>query len=272
MNQISPAQIRKFQKIILDYYQTNGREFVWRAKITPYRVVVSEIMLQQTQTERVAKKFPEFIKLFPNFKSLARASTRDVLAAWQGLGYNRRAVALHKLARIVVSDDKGRLPTDPEILITLPGIGSNTAGSIAAFAFNQPTIFIETNIRSVFIHHFFPGATIHDRDLIPLIEKTIDRHSPRTWYYALMDYGVYLKKQFSNPSRRSVHHTQQSKFKGSNRELRGAIIRLLLKKPQSLPQLTQTTGRDKLTVQTAIKHLMTEGLIAQKGAKFTLPR
>lgn len=267
------SQIKKFQNTVWNYYRANGRNFAWREKVTPYRVVVSEIMLQQTQTERVAKKFPEFISLFPNFTSLARASKADVIRAWQGLGYNRRAVALHAIAQKVMNDYKGRLPKNPEQLIALPGIGPNTAGSIMAFAFNIPTTFIETNIRSVFIHYFFPLAgqdKVHDKNLIPLITQTVDNHSPREWYYALMDYGVYLKKEFKNPSRQSVHHAKQSRFKGSNRELRGALIRLLAIKSHSSIQLVKILGRDMIDVQTALQQLVAEGLLQQKGQRFSL--
>lgn len=138
---VTASQIKKFQTKIWEYYQVNGRDFVWRQKITPYYVVVSEIMLQQTQTARVAEKFPEFIKLFPNFTTLAQATPAQVIMAWQGLGYNRRALFLRELARKIINEYKGKLPNTPEELITLPGIGKNTAGSIMAFAFNQPVVF-----------------------------------------------------------------------------------------------------------------------------------
>ncbi len=270
--QLTPRTIRTFQATINNYYQKNGRSFLWRTHITPYRITVSEIMLQQTQTERVVKKFSEFIKLFPNFVSLARASTRDVLIAWQGLGYNRRALALHRLAQIVIDEYKGRLPQNQDILKTLPGIGSNTAGSIVAFAFNQPTVFLETNIRSVFIHYFFPNSNkVTDEEIIPLIEQTLDIHSPRTWYYGLMDYGVYLKKTYSNPSRRSSHHSKQSRFKGSNRELRGMIIHFLAQSSYSLLQLTKMIDHDKVQIQTALNHLEQEGFITHKRGIYSLP-
>ena len=146
-----------FKKIIWEHYRTNGRRFAWRHVADPYKVLVSEVMLQQTQTSRVKVKYPEFIKQFPDFKHLANASTAEVLRAWQGLGYNRRALYLKKLAERVIKDFGGKLPRDPAILKTLPGIGAATAGSVAAFAFNSPTIFIETNIRAVFLHFFFAG-------------------------------------------------------------------------------------------------------------------
>lgn len=201
---------------------------MWRECITPYYVVVSEVMLQQTQTYRVAPKFDAFINAFSSFNALKGASLQEVYQYWQGLGYNRRAKYLQEIARIVVEDYAGQLPADPKILQTFPGLGPATAASICAFAFNMPIAFIETNIRSVFIHHFFQDqADVRDAQLMPLIEQTLDRENPREWYYALMDYGVMLKKQHKNPSRKSKHHVKQSKFEGSNRQIRGALLRIL---------------------------------------------
>lgn len=213
-----------------DYYQTNRRDFAWREEISPYRVVISEIMLQQTQTFRVAEKFEQFVSVLPSFQALAQAPLAMVLALWKGLGYNRRARYVQQIAQKVVTDFGGMLPYDPAVLETFPGLGKATARSIVVFAFNKPEVFIETNIRTVFIHHFFSDMhEVADRDLMPLVAKTLDHEQPREWYYALMDYGVMLKKQFKNPARRSAHYTIQSRFKGSNRQLRGKILELLLK-------------------------------------------
>lgn len=225
---LSFSNVTLFQQTVWDFYQVHQRHFPWRHCEDPYVVVVSEVMLQQTQTYRVEPKFNQWILSFPSFEMLAQANLREVLFAWQGLGYNRRGVALHKIAHIVMEHHQGQLPADPLILETFPGIGKATAASICAFAFNMPTIFIETNIRTVFIHSFFNNQTeISDKQLVPLVEQTIDRSNPREWYYALMDYGVHLKKLYKNPSRRSAHHAKQSKFEGSDRQIRGAIVRLL---------------------------------------------
>lgn len=220
--------IESFKQFIWDFYHHNKREFAWRSTHNPYHIVVSEIMLQQTQTYRVETKYEEFIAEFDSFHTLAQASLRDVLTAWQGLGYYRRARFLHQLAIIVVNEYAGILPTDPTILETFPGIGKATAGSICAFAFNQPTVFIETNIRSVFIHSFFKDKNdITDKELFPLIAATVDTHNPREWYYALMDYGVWLKSKTLNPSKKSKHYTTQSKFEGSDRQLRAKILKYI---------------------------------------------
>lgn len=226
--QLSFSTIELFQKTIWDFYATHQRNFRWRFCDDPYAIVVSEIMLQQTQTYRVEPKFEQWMLAFPSFEILAQANLRDVLYIWQGLGYNRRGVALHKIAQIIMEEHRGELPADPLILESFPGIGKATAASICAFAFNMPTIFIETNIRAVFIHSFFKDQQeVSDKQLLPLVEQTIDRSNPREWYYALMDYGVHLKKLHKNPSRRSAHHAKQSRFEGSDRQIRGTIVRLL---------------------------------------------
>lgn len=219
-----------FQQKIYDFYKKNKRNFVWRENITPYKIFISEVMLQQTQTARVVPKFEAWIQKFPDFQTLAQASQHEVLSAWQGLGYNRRGLAVHASAKKIVQEFFKKLPEDPVILQTFPGIGPNTAGSICAFAFNIPVVFIETNIRTVFLHEFFLGqANVSDRELLPLIEKYMDVQSPREWYYALMDYGVYLKKKLKATNKNSKHYSRQSKFVGSKRQVRGAVVRILTK-------------------------------------------
>ena len=215
-------QITQFQKKIYDFYTQNKRNFSWRENITPYRIVVSEIMLQQTQTTRVKEKFENWMRIFPDFKTLAQAPQAQVLQHWQGLGYNRRGVALHTIAKLVVENHNGILPQDLTILQSFPSIGPNTAGSIGAFAFNMPTIFIETNIRTVYTCEFFAGKTeISDKDLLVYIQATLDTQNPRDWYYALMDYGVHLKKLLPQINSASKHYAKQSTFKGSKRQIRG---------------------------------------------------
>lgn len=183
-------------------------------------------MLQQTQVERVIPYYERFIKTFPTFTALAQARTKDVLLLWQGLGYNRRALNLQKLAQVVVSKHEGKLPATFEGLDALPGIGKGTAGSLSAFVFNKPVPFIETNIRRVFIHHFFKNRQeVCDDEILKLVEKTLPARRAKEWYYALMDYGSHLGKKVENPNRKSAHYGRQSRFEGSNRQLRGAILR-----------------------------------------------
>ncbi len=228
MQQLTCDQIVQFQQIIYSFYHKNRRDFIWRQNVTPYKIIISEVMLQQTQTARVVPKFENWLQQFPSFQALASASTHDVLSAWQGLGYNRRGLALLKIAQIVMNDHDGQLPNDPVILQTFPAIGPNTAGSICAFAFNHPIVFIETNIRTVYTHIFFLGqAEISDKQLLPLIKQTIDNNNVREWYYALMDYGVHLKQNLPHINAASKHYTKQSKFEGSKRQVRGVIIKIL---------------------------------------------
>lgn len=271
---ITPATLGALRRLVWKNFRAHGRDFVWRRNITPYRIVVSEIMLQQTQTDRVAKKFPEFVALFPNWKKLAAASPSAVIKAWQGLGYNRRALALHRIAQLVCHEHHGRLPRDPKILTTFPGIGPNTAGSILAFAYNQPVVFIETNIRSVFIHLLFLDTlAVTDEQILPLVASTLDETSPRDWYYGLMDLGVVLKKHFGNPNRRSASYRRQTKFTGSNRQLRGEIVRQLSQKSSQradalVAVLTATWPPH--AIRTALAQLAKEGFIVEKNGLMRL--
>jgi A/G-specific adenine glycosylase len=264
--------INTFQKIIYSYFKQYGRDFPFRKEISPYNVVVSEMMLQQTQTSRVVEKFQQFIQKFPDFQSLANAPLNDVLKVWQGLGYNRRAVALKTISEKVVKEFDGILPADVEILKSFPQIGHNTASSIVAFAFNIPTYFIEVNIRRVYIYFFFPGKTsIDDGNIMPIVRRTIDPSNVRKWYYALMDYGVMLKKTHPELNKRSVHYRKQSKFKGSNREIRGKILKLLI----ASSSLTETEMLSELEINSIklkeiLNLLITEGFIKQENHLFSI--
>ncbi len=256
-------RIKEFKEFIWDFYHKNKRDFAWRNIDNPYYVIVSEIMLQQTQTHRVVIKYQEFIEVFPCFESLAAASLRDVLSVWQGLGYYRRARFLHQVAQKVVTEYDCILPQDPKILQTFPGIGPNTAGSVCAFAFNQSTIFIETNIRAVFIHSFFRDRTdVKDKEILSLVAETIDTDNPREWYYALMDYGVFLKSRVVNPSRKSVHYTKQSKFEGSDRQLRAKILKFIVKHGNvSHRDILLHAAQDTIRIEKIIAQLLAECFI-----------
>ncbi|MEX0934071.1 MAG: A/G-specific adenine glycosylase [Candidatus Paceibacterota bacterium] len=268
---LSPKEIREFQKTIWKYYKKHGRDLPWCRTQNPYRIVVSEIMLQQTQVSRVLDKYKEFLRAFPSFKTLAQAKQSDVLRVWQGLGYNRRALALQRIAVKVVEEYKEKLPQDPKVLKTFPGIGEASASSIVVFAFNKSEIFIETNIRSVFIHFFFKNKkNVYDKDIFPLIEQTLDTKNPRKWYFALMDYGVMLKKG-ENPSRKSVHHIKQKPFKESDRYIRGYIIKLLIQnKKQTLFQLQKAVHRDKERIEKCLHDLNQEGFLKKSKNVYSL--
>lgn len=258
------SDIRAFQRTVRGYYKKNGRHTLpWRQTYSPYRILVSEIMLQQTQVERVIPKYKNFLKKFPTLSVLANAPLSAVLIEWQGLGYNRRAKMLQSAARAILTEHNGRFPKSKEELLALPGIGPYTASAIRVFAFNEPETLIETNVRSVFIHHFFPKKKkVSDASLFPLIVASVDVQNPREWYSALMDYGSHVKQTVGNASRRSAHHVRQKPFKGSNRELRGTIMRELSKRKRSMTYL-ETLGFDKKHLLSQLDSLRKEGMIQE---------
>ncbi len=256
--------IPEFQTIVWRYYNDNARVLPWRHNISPYRVLVSELMLQQTQVTRVIVKFEEFLNVFPSVDTLANAPFSEVLRVWSGLGYNRRAQYLHRAAQMITNELSGNFPHTVEELKCLPGVGHNTAGAIVAYAYNQPVAFIETNIRSVYIHHFFNDRTgIDDKDIMPLIEASASQDNPREWYWALMDYGTFLKSQHPNPSRKSKHHKSQSKFEGSDRQVRGKILSTLLKGPLKEAVLHDIIANDRSVL--ILKKLQVEKLVTIKN-------
>jgi A/G-specific adenine glycosylase len=266
------VEIAGFRQLIYEYYRSQGRRLPWRETFDPYAILVSEVMLQQTGVERVREKYREFLAAFPGFDQLACAELSAVLSVWQGLGYNRRAVSLRLCAQAVSGNFAGRLPREIGTLETLPGIGPYTARAVAAFAFGEPTPFIETNIRSVFIHHFFPGREgVKDSEIMPLVERTLDREQPRDWYYALMDFGAMLKKTSANPSRKSAHHVRQSPFRGSNREQRSLILRSILAAPGvTEAELVVNLAAEDASVRRNLKKLEREGFIRLESGRFTI--
>ncbi len=263
-NQPDELDIRRFQENVLDFYRRNGRhDLLWRKTNDPYHILVSEIMLQQTKVQRVTVKYPQFISVFPDVSSLAGSTLAEVLWVWKGMGYNRRAIALRTIAGLVVSRFSGLIPDDEAVLSGFPGIGKATAGSIAVFAFNRPAVFIETNIRRVFIHCFFSDRVpVSDREILPLVARTLDREHPREWYYALMDYGSVLGRRIPNPNRRSTHYHRQPAFEGSDRQLRGLILELLLQEgTMIINDLVTRTGEQPGRTGEILLALVREGFV-----------
>ena len=284
------SSVQEFQSMILDFYRQEGRSFPWRETHDPYEILVSELMLQQTQTERVVPKYQNWLQEFPTAQALAQAPFSQVLAAWSGLGYNRRAGYLQEACRQVVEELGGVFPSSAGELEKLRGVGPYTARAVATFAFNKPEVFIETNIRSVYLFLFFPrdgfpsgqeggykepaeGITpakdkVADSSLMPLIEATLYHEDPRTWYYALMDYGSQLKKSTANPNRRSLHYSRQSKFQGSLRQARGAIVRSLAQtqgNALSLKEIEGESGIELYRLESAAESLVAEGMVCRQG-------
>jgi A/G-specific adenine glycosylase len=253
-----------FQKKILDYYIEKGRhDLPWRRERTPFTAFLSEVMLQQTQVLRVVDKFEAFRRRFSSFADLAHAPQGDIIRLWQGLGYNRRALFLHRAAQKIVVEHGGQLPENSEDLLSLPGIGPATAASLQVYAFNHPVVFIETNIRAVYIFHFFSDKTsVTDAEIRPLVEETLDYSDPYSWYSALMDYGVMIKRNYPNPSRKSRHHVKQSVFAGSRRQVRGRILTLLSTTGKmSRKHLVSTV--DDHRAASVIEELVSEGFLRE---------
>lgn len=315
------------------------RDLPWRRTYDPYAIWISEVMLQQTQVSRVDGRWQRWLERFPTVDALAAAAPSDVLEEWQGLGYNRRALSVHRAAQ-AISEAGGVFPQDPKELVKLPGIGPATAAGIRAFAFNLHGVYLETNVRTVFLHELYPQAEgVPDSELVPLVELTcpasvadavnadsaanvvnadstenaVDADgaagadtavdtaanaadadstendataelTPRSWYYALLDYGAYLKKTIPNPSRRSKSHVKQSRFEGSHRQKRAELLRVLLAHKdeggavfetlhQELCQIEVNAGRETLDEQVTLgllEELAKEGF-CQKNDEYWLP-
>lgn len=263
---------QEFSQLLRQRGEELYRNMPWREDTQLYYVLVSELMLQQTQVLRVIPKFQEFITKFPDEKTLANASLADVLKLWQGLGYNRRAKYLHEAAKMIVNDFGGKFPENEADVMRLPGVGKNTAGAIRAYAFNQPCIFIETNIRTVYIHHFFNNQfDVDDKRIIELLEQTIDKENPRQFYQNLMDYGSWLKANGVRNVSSSRHYKKQSALKGSIREMRGQIIRTLTAGDMNLGDLQNQVSADA-RFDPALAGLIADGLVARQANQLHLTK
>jgi len=276
-------QTHEFEMQVWDYYEAHGRhDLPWRVPndsgtFDPYAIMVSEIMLQQTQVARVIPKYQQFLTLFPSVEVLAEAPLAEVLKAWSGLGYNRRAKFLWQAAQYVRDQFQGVFPQTVGELVQLPGVGKNTAGAIAAYAFDRPVTYVETNIRTVIIHHFFVDQDeVADKEIESLLATIIDDiaregqpdHTPRTWYWALMDYGTFLKQTVGNVSKRSKTYAKQSKFEGSLRQIRGHVLRLLADAPLTDRQIATKITDERLPLVLAA--LCQESIISLKEGRYHL--
>ncbi len=276
---IAQTQRMAFVERVRAHHETSGRDALpWRQTTDPYRILVSEVMLQQTQVSRVVPKYESFIDAFPTVGALAEAPIERLLAVWQGLGYNRRALALKHAAGVIVTEHDGEVPRTLEELTALPGIGHATAAQILAFAFDIGVPFIETNIRAVYLHEFFQGAEdVPDAAIMPLVAATMDHEHPREWFWALLDYGTHLKSRLPNPSRRSRHHVRQGRFEGSNRQLRGRLLAELTARAGmgaigavGVADLAATTGFEPERVSIALEALQSEGFVASSAQGWRL--
>jgi A/G-specific adenine glycosylase len=263
---VAPKEkITRLRRTVWRYYHRYGRhDLPWRKTTNPYHILVSEVMLQQTQVARVIQKYHPFLQQFPTVRSLATSSRRDVLAAWQGLGYNRRAKMLHEAAKAVMMRHRGCVPRTYHELVALPGVGPYTAQAICVFAYNQPGGMVETNIRTVLFHHLFTTHTqVPDTVLLAVAETLCSDTKPREWYWALMDYGSHLKEQGVQVNSKSKHYTKQSRFEGSDRQIRGALVRALTAATRACTEaeLIQQTKTAPARTRTQLKRLHQEGLV-----------
>jgi A/G-specific adenine glycosylase len=269
----SSERIKTFQDIVWNYYKEHGRHTLpWRKTRDPYKILVSEMMLQQTQVERVKPFYTNFIQKFPTLQALAAAPLADVLRAWQGLGYNSRAKRLHDAAKEIVARYGGKMPEDAAILESLPGIGAYTAHAVSTFAHNHDAIFIETNIRTAVQHHFMPKKeSVDDSEIQSILKRALPSGNAREWYSALMDYGSHLKRSGVRINAKSKTYTKQSKFSGSDREARGAILKALAKAPSTSARLYSLLGdsREK-QLRAQLEKLIQEGFIQKKARTYQL--
>jgi len=210
------------------------------------------------------EKYKDWIRRFPSALELSQASFAEILPYWTGLGYNRRALYLKQCADEIMNNRRGIFPTTVEALLKLPGVGSYTAGAICVFAYNQPVPLLETNVRTVMIHHYFSGhESLSDEQVIPVIDQTLDRDNPRLWFSALFDYGSYLKTQMVNPSRKSKGYVKQSPLAGSVREVRGWIMkRIAGHELVTMAHIQNEFDEERATK--AVEGLINDGLLASK--------
>ncbi len=278
-----PSRRRLGREALRSWYAPRRDAYPWRGSHDPYAVWVSEVMLQQTQASRVVPAFGSFLRRFPTVRALAAAARRDVVRAWGGLGYNRRAVRLSEAARVIVRDHGGRIPRDPAALRELPGVGPYTAAAVASLGFGDPVAVVDTNVRRVVarVHLGIDGHDAPAREVATLADAWLDRDDPVTWNQAVMDLGREVCRPKPRcdvcPLARVCRFRlagsiagrgpkRQGPFEGSTRQVRGAVVRAL----RSHPSLTRTrlsaeTGFTRERIDDAIGTLVTDGLV-EEGA------
>ena len=272
----------EFRRKLKRWWRTHRRSFPWRETDDPYAVLVSEIMLQQTQADRVAPKFDAFLARFPDIETLARAENASVLKMWSGLGYNRRALNLKRAAEVVVQEHDGVVPEDETELLVLPGVGTYTAKALLAFAHNRTVAPVDTNIRRIYIRHFGAEA---ERDLQAFADTMVPRGQGRNWSSLLMDFGALVCRA-KNPACYElglVHRGEpralpkQKPFRDSDRFWRGRVVEVLRERA-SLPQAkikqeVEAFSGEKLTrkrTQRIIESLIRDGLITRENNRVRL--
>ena len=263
---------------MLAWFRDYGRDLPWRRTRDPYAILVSEIMLQQTQVSRVIGAYPRFLERFPTVTALAHASLGDVLRVWSGLGYNRRARDLHRIARV----HPRLLPRSVESLDALPGVGAYTAAAVACFAHGTPVAFAETNLRRV-LGRLVLGRTATEREAVEIDERLMPKRHAAAWHHALMDIGALLCRSreprcSACPLRPACRYRggaeavrrRQPPFAASDRRVRGAIVRALAKSSQTIAELGQLIGDPRVPRLADV--LAREGIVEIAGGRVRLPR
>ena len=287
---IGRKKVSEFNRTLFAWHKNNFRGMDWRNTRDPYCILVSEIMLQQTQVARVTEKYAEFLNKFPTAKKLAAAPLGDVLTVWSGLGYNRRAKFLHNCAKEVVINYGGKFPVTFESLVKLPGIGISTAGALLAFSFGQDTPMIDTNIRRILVRVFFKKNIPSDKELYAFASSIIPKGKGREWNYAMLDLGATLctarnhsHHDLECPLSRLhgkvddfIYKKPQKNFAGSDRFYRGKILKALTEKGSEsqleiMKQLSEYKG-NKIQIIQILERLLKEGMIVKKANKYRLPK
>lgn len=253
-------QVTQFQNLILDWFATNQRDLPWRHTHDPYAVMVSEVMLQQTQVDRVKNYWPAWLDRWPTFENLANAPTADIIRAWAGLGYNRRAVNLKRAAEFILKEGSFTYFDTLAKLQTIPGIGPGTAGALMNFVWNIDTPFLEVNIKRILQRLAIGPETINgwakDKELMEVAKAVLPANKARIWPHALMDFGalacrpndpfcetcplgkILPPKRLLDKSKPSTLHPKPSiKFETTNRYWRGQILKALHTQSQSVSNL-----------------------------------
>jgi A/G-specific adenine glycosylase len=265
---ISTKDKEKFQKKILQFYQDHKRNLPWRKTTDPYNILLSEFMLQQTQVSRVIDYYIHWVDNWPTIERLAKEEYKNVLHAWMGLGYNRRAMYIHNTAKVIVDEFNGDVLTAVKHYEKLPGIGLYTSKAIQIFADNADIATVDTNIRRIFISEFGLDEAISDKDLFTLAKQCIPQGKSRDWHNALMDYGaLYLTSRKTGIKPK----TQQSSFQGSDRQIRGKILRLLLKEDHSKYQLQKELTIESKRLSKILTKMLNEKTVSKTNKIYHVP-
>jgi A/G-specific adenine glycosylase len=254
----SPERIQRFQKKVLSFYKKYGRDLPWRKTTDPYKILLSELMLQQTQVNRVVPYYEKWIARWPTLDTLASASRVEVLSAWMGLGYNTRAVNLHKTVQKIVTEFDGDVVQAMKYYKKLPGIGKYTSQAVQIFSTNADLVTVDTNIRRIFIAEFHLSEDISDKDLWEYAEQCLPKGRSREWHNALMDYGALF---FTSQRTGIKPKTQQSPFEGSDRQIRAAILRFLLYDPSSFETIHRALCVEKGRLRKILGKMVDEELL-----------